>query len=89
MAMGASRESVRAMILRRGTSLTLFGTILGVLGALVLARLIESLLYQIPPRDPLTYIAVCFVLSTVALVASYVPALRATKVDPMVTLRYE
>ncbi len=89
MAMGASRESVRAMIFRRGTVLTLGGTAIGILGALALAQLIQSLLYQIPPRDPLTYIAVCFVLSSVALAASYVPALRATKVDPMVALRYE
>jgi putative ABC transport system permease protein len=89
MAMGASRESVRAMILQRGTFLTLAGTALGILGALALARLIESLLYQTPPRDPLTYVGVCVVLSAVALVASYVPALRATKVDPMVALRYE
>ena len=89
MAMGATRESVRAMILRRGTVLTFAGTVLGILGAFALARLIESLLYQIPPRDPLTYVGVCVVLSTVALVASYVPALRATKVDPMVALRYE
>jgi predicted permease len=89
MAMGASRESVRAMILQRGTFLTLAGTGLGILGALALARLIESLLYQTPPRDPLTYVGVCIVLSAVALVASYVPALRATKVDPMVALRYE
>jgi putative ABC transport system permease protein len=89
MAMGASRESVRSMILRRGTLLTLAGTVLGILGAFALARLIESLLYQIPPRDPLTYVGVCVVLSAVALAASYIPALRATKVDPMVALRYE
>ena len=62
MAMGASRESVRSMILRRGTGLTLAGTGLGIIGAFALARLIESLLYQIPPRDPLTYIGVCAVL---------------------------
>jgi putative ABC transport system permease protein len=77
------------MILRRGTELTLAGTAVGIVGALALARLIESLLYQIPPRDPLTYVGVCAVLSAVALAASYVPALRATKVDPMVALRYE
>jgi predicted permease len=89
MAMGATRESVGAMILRRGTVLTLAGTALGILGAFVLARLIGSLLYQIPPRDPLTYGGVCVILALVAIVASYVPALRATRVDPIVALRYE
>ena len=49
----------------------------------------ESLLYQIPPRDPLTYVSVSAVLAFTAIVASYVPALRATRVDPMVALRYE
>jgi putative ABC transport system permease protein len=89
MAMGATRENVGAMILRRGTVLTLAGTALGILGAFALARLIESLLYQIPPRDPLTYGGVCVILALVAIVASLVPALRATRVDPIVALRYE
>jgi putative ABC transport system permease protein len=89
MAMGASHQSVRSMILKRGTTLALAGTGLGIVGALALARLIESLLYQIPPRDPLTYIGVCLILGLVAISASYFPALRATKVDPMVALRYE
>jgi putative ABC transport system permease protein len=89
MAMGASREDVRAMVLRRGTFLSLVGTAIGVVSALALARLIESLLYQIPPRDPTTYVSVCAILALVALLASYVPALRATRLDPMVALRYE
>lgn len=89
MAMGATREDVRAMVLRRGTFLSLAGTAIGVVGALALARLIESLLYQIPPRDPMTYVSVCAILALVALLASYVPALRATRLDPMVALRYE
>jgi putative ABC transport system permease protein len=89
MAMGATRESVLAMVLGRGTILTLAGTAIGIGGALSLAKLTESLLYQIPPRDPLTYVSVCAVLAFTAIVASYVPALRATKVDPMVALRYE
>ena len=89
MAMGATRERVLAMVLGRGTILTLIGTTIGVIGALALARLIESLLYQIPPRDPLTYVSVCAILALVAITASYVPALRAAKVDPMVALRYE
>ena len=89
MAMGATREDVRAMVLRRGTFLSFVGTAIGLVSALALARLIESLLYQIPPRDPMTYVSVCAILSLVALLASYVPALRATRLDPMVALRYE
>jgi putative ABC transport system permease protein len=69
--------------------LTFVGVGLGVVGALALARFIESLLYEIPPRDPLTYATVCVTLAAVALLASYIPALRATRVDPMIALRYE
>jgi predicted permease len=89
MAMGATRESVLAMVLSRGTTLTVIGTAIGIVGALALARLIESLLYQIPPRDPTTYLTVSLILGLVAIAASYVPAHRAAKVDPMVALRYE
>ena len=87
--MGATRENVRAMVLRQGTLLSLSGTAIGTLAALAFARLIESLLYEIPPRDPMTYVSVCAILSFVALLASYVPAVRATRLDPMVALRYE
>lgn len=76
-----------AMRQLRGTWLSLTGTAIGVTCALVLARLIQSLLYQIPPRDPMTYVSVCAVLALVALLASYIPALRATRLDPMVALR--
>lgn len=89
MAMGATRENIRAMVLWRGTFLSLAGTAIGIVGALVFARLIESLLYEIPPRDPMTYVSVCVVLGIVALLASYIPAVRATRLDPMVALRYE
>ena len=89
MAMGATRENVQAMILWRGTFLSFAGTLIGIVGALAFARLIASLLYEIPPRDPTTYVSVCVILGLVALIASYVPALRATRLDPMVALRYE
>ncbi|HJT72280.1 MAG TPA: ABC transporter permease, partial [Terriglobales bacterium] len=89
MAMGATRENVRAMVLRRGTFLSLSGTLIGLAGAFAFARLIESLLYEIPPRDPMTYVSVCVILGLVALLASYLPAVRATRLDPMVALRYE
>jgi predicted permease len=89
MALGASRGQVLSMVLHRGVILTLSGIGIGVIGALALARFIAALLYEIPPRDPLTYIAVSIGLGCVALLASYIPALRATRVDPMVALRYE
>jgi ABC-type antimicrobial peptide transport system permease subunit len=89
MAMGATREDVRTMVLRTGTVLSLTGTAIGVVAALALARLIESLLYEIPPRDPMTYVSVCGVLALVAIVSSYLPAARATRLDPVVALRYE
>ena len=89
MAMGATRDNVRAMVLRRGTILSFVGTAIGLVGALAVAQLIQSLLYQTPPRDPATYVGVCAILSLVALLASYIPALRATRLDPMVALREE
>jgi predicted permease len=89
IALGASRMDVLRMVLNRGLVLTLAGVGAGVVGALALARLMQSLLYEIPPRDPLTYTVVCVTLAAVALLASYIPALRATRVDPMVALRYE
>jgi len=89
MALGASRSDVLRMILNGGLMLTLAGVAVGVIGALALAKLIESMLYEIPPRDPATYVIVCVTLSVVALLASYIPALRATRVDPIIALRYE
>jgi putative ABC transport system permease protein len=77
------------MVLRRGVVLTVAGIAAGIVGALALAKVIESLLYQVPPRDPATYVVVVLTLGTVALLASFLPAMRATKVDPMVALRYE
>ncbi|HZU22415.1 MAG TPA: ABC transporter permease [Terriglobales bacterium] len=89
MALGASRGNVLSMVLNRGVQLTFIGIVLGVAGALGLAQIIQALLYEIPPRDPATYFVVCITLGAVALLASYLPALRAARVDPMVALRYE
>jgi predicted permease len=92
MALGANQSSVMKMILRQGMTLTLIGVALGLGAAYVLTKYLESLtemLYGVKPRDPLTYGAIAVLLTMVALVACFIPARRATKVDPMAALRYE
>jgi predicted permease len=92
MALGANRGSVLRMILKQGMSLTLIGVTLGLGAAYVLTKYLESLttmLYGVQPRDPLTFVVTAVLLIMVALLATYIPARRATKVDPLVALRYE
>jgi ABC-type antimicrobial peptide transport system permease subunit len=89
MALGAEPLEVTRLILGRGIKLTLAGVILGVSGGLAITRVLSSLLFEVKPADLPTYAAVSLLLATVALLASYIPASRATKVDPMVALRYE
>jgi putative ABC transport system permease protein len=84
-----SRRDVLIAVVRHGLRLTLAGIAVGVVGALALSRLLQSMLVGVKPGDPGTFIAVSLLLLTVALVASYLPARRASKVDPMVALRYE
>ena len=88
-ALGASRSTLLTLMLVRGLILTLIGLVIGLGGALWLTRYISTILYNVPPRDPATLAWVAAVLSVVALLACYIPARRATKVDPMVALRYE
>ena len=87
MALGAERRRVLGMILSDGMRAVVPGIVVGVVGALLLSRLMSSLLYGIAPTDPITFSAVVLVLVVVTLVASLVPARRATKVDPMVAIR--
>jgi predicted permease len=89
MALGAEHRDVLKLVVGEGLRLALFGVALGVGGALLLTRFMKSMLYGVQATDPLTFVAVSVLLTAVAVMASYVPARRATKVDPMVALRYE
>lgn len=88
-ALGASRRGLLVLVVRHGMGLALAGLVLGVAGSLALTRLLSTLLYGISPRDPVTLAAVAAVLLSVAALACYVPARRASNVDPMVALRYQ
>jgi predicted permease len=89
MALGALRVDVVKLVLRHGMGLAAAGTALGLLMAAALTRLLASWLYGIPPHDPATYLLGTLLLLTVALLACYLPARRATRVDPLVALRHE
>jgi putative ABC transport system permease protein len=89
MALGADRRHVLALVVRQGLSMALVGTAIGVAGALALSRTVEDLLFGVKPTDPLTFAAVVAVLLCVATVACYVPAWRATRLDPTQALRAE
>jgi predicted permease len=89
MALGARPSDVLRFIVGQGMALSAAGAILGILGALGVTRYLASLLYGVRPFDPLTFLAVALLLALVALAACYTPARRASRVDPMVALRYE
>jgi ABC-type antimicrobial peptide transport system permease subunit len=89
MALGASPGDVQRLIMGQSLSLTMTGVIVGLAGALALTGLMTSLLFNVKPSDPVTLILVAVFLSAVALAASFVPARRATQVDPMHALRQE
>jgi putative ABC transport system permease protein len=89
IALGASRTSILQMVLRQGLGLAVAGATVGLLGALVVSHLMAGLLYGVSPNDPLTFVGVTLVLTAVALMACYIPARRAMRVDPIVALRYE
>jgi putative ABC transport system permease protein len=89
MALGAERRNVLGLIVRQGLRLTLIGVALGLAGAWALTSFLASFLFGVAPRDPATFVLVSLALVAVSILACYIPARRATKVDPMVALRYE
>jgi ABC-type antimicrobial peptide transport system permease subunit len=89
LALGAQQRDVLQMVLKHGATMALMGVAIGIGAALVLTRLMASLLFGVSAHDPATFTAVATLLILVALLACYIPARRATRVDPMVALRYE
>jgi ABC-type antimicrobial peptide transport system permease subunit len=87
LALGATRGKILQMILRQGLELAIAGAAAGLVCALIVSHLMAGLLYGVAPTDPLTFVGVTIVLSVVALAACYIPAQRATKVNPMSALR--
>jgi putative ABC transport system permease protein len=89
VALGANRENILRMILRQGALLALSGILIGAAGAFALTAMIKSLLFEVTPTDPATFVAVALVLAFTAVMASYIPALRAARIDPVEALRAE
>ncbi len=89
MALGAPTAQIKSAVLRNALGLTLIGLLIGSAAALALTRFLASLLYETSPTDPVTFLSVLLILAVVALLGSYIPARRATRIDPVTALRYE
>jgi len=89
MAIGAQPRDVFRMIIGRGLTLTIIGIAIGLIGAFALTRLMATMLFGVKPTDPATFASIAVMLTGVALIACYIPGRRATKVDPVLSLRYE
>jgi putative ABC transport system permease protein len=89
MALGARTRDVLLMVIRQGMSLVLIGVVLGVAGAYAVTRTMRSLLFEVGATDRLTFVLVSMLLAIVGFIACYLPARRATKVDPLIALRYQ
>jgi putative ABC transport system permease protein len=89
MALGARSREIMRLVMRQGTRIMIIGVVLGVAGALALSRLMANFVFGVQPRDPVTFVFVAAFVALIALLASFIPARRATKVNPMVALRHE
>jgi putative ABC transport system permease protein len=89
LALGATSANILGLVLKKGMRLAVIGISIGLVGAFALTRLLQSLLYDVSASDPMTFVAIAVLLSVITFLACYLPARRATKVDPMVALRYE
>ncbi|MGA2984555.1 MAG: FtsX-like permease family protein [Terriglobia bacterium] len=89
MALGAGRSDLVRLVVSQGLGPALIGIGIGMVASLALTRFLRSMLFGVKPTDPVTFVWVSLILAAIALLASYIPARRATKVDPMVALRYE
>jgi putative ABC transport system permease protein len=89
MALGASASDVLRLVVGQGLKLIVIGVVIGLGGALAATRVLQSILFNVSPTDPVTFIGITALLMTISLLACWIPARRASKVDPMVALRYE
>ena len=89
MALGASRSSMLRMVLGHGRRLTLLGIVIGITGALFVTRLLQQVLFEVDPAEPMVYAAISLLLLIVAEFACWIPARRATRVDPLTAMRTE
>ena len=89
MALGARTGNVLSLIMKNGLTLVLTGIAIGIAGALALTRFLTTLLFGVTPTDSVTFVVVAIIFFVIAMIASLIPALRATRVDPLEALRYE
>nr|HEV7953856.1 FtsX-like permease family protein [Candidatus Acidoferrales bacterium] len=89
MALGATQRNILNLIVRKGMALAFSGVLIGLAAAFALTRLMRTLLFGVNSSDPATFLAIALLLAAVAFLASYIPARRATRIDPMLSLRSE